>query len=143
MPRSSRLFTVTALVLILLYALVPLMMLMDSSLAETLIMKNRPGLSDSELQFATVAVIIFTTAIHLLFIGLALWLSIMAVRRRNWARTALTAVLVIATFGSFSSWMAGPPLYPVIIATTFIHLALIVLLWLPGHGGVFHDANGK
>ena len=75
MNRSSWLFTVTALVLILLYALVPLMMLMDSSLAETLIMKNRPGLSDSELQFATVAVIIFTTAIHLLFMGLTLWLS--------------------------------------------------------------------
>lgn|GEM_PF-5790683 len=143
MTRSSRLFTVTALVLILLYALVPLMMLMDSSLAETLIMKNRPGLSARELQFATAAVIIFTTAIHLLFMGLTLWLSIMAVRRRKWAHIALTAVLSIATFGSFSSWMAGPSLYPVIIATTIIHLVLLVLLWLPGHGGVFHDANGK
>ena len=143
MPASSRLFIITVLVLILLYALVPLMLLVDSSLAETLIMKNRPELPGSELQFAAVAVKTFTAAIHLLFMGLTAWLSIMAVRRRKWARIALTAVLSIATFGSFSSWMAGPALHPVIIATTIIHLVLIVLLWLPGHGGSFQDANGK
>ncbi|WP_156811645.1 hypothetical protein [Salinicoccus carnicancri] len=51
--------------------------------------------------------------------------------------------LFIATFGSFSSWMAGSSLYPVIIATTIIHLVLIILLWLPRHGGNSNEADGR
>lgn len=143
MRASLRLFPVAAFVLLLLYALIPFMMLVDTGLARTLILKNRPGLSGSELQFATVAVKIFTAVIHLFFMGLTIWLSIMVLRRRKWARPALTALLVTATFGSFSSWMAGPALHPVIIATTFIHIVLIVFLWLPGFVGTFPDENSK
>lgn len=137
MPAPLRWFTFTSFILVILYAVLPLMMLMETALVKTLILKNEPAISTNDLDFAISAVKIFAVSVHALFIGLTAWLTIMVRRRRRWARIALTALLLTATFGSISSWAAGPEVYPVIIATDIIHIIMLGLLWLPSSVGTF------
>src|SRR5699024_11164376 len=97
----------------------------------SVIYKNNPTLSNKDVEFAVIAVNIFATGIHTLFIGLSIWLSTMVLKRRKWARIVLTFLLVIATGGSFISWEVGPAFYGTILATNILHIVLIGLLWVP------------
>lgn len=137
MPAPLRWFTLMSFILVILYAVLPLMMLMEAGLVKTLILKNEPAISTRDLGFAISAVKIFSVSIHALFIGLTVWLTIMILRRRRWARIALTALLLAATFGSISSWAAGPEVYPIIIATDIVHIIMLGLLWLPSSVRMF------
>ena len=118
-------------VLVILYAILPTLMILNPEFLRTEIIRNQPGISNKSIAFAIVAVSIFTAGIHALFIGLYIWLFAMIRKRHKWARIVLTILLMIATVGSFASWSAGPAFYIVIIATNVFHAILAGLLWIP------------
>lgn len=63
----------TSIILVILYAAVPLMMMLDTRLVKTLVIKNQPALTGNDLEFAIGAVKTLTFTVHVILLGL-LWL---------------------------------------------------------------------
>src|SRR5699024_8091854 len=131
MPTSLRWFVPILILLVILYAVVPILMIVNPEFLRNVIVRSQPAISNKDIKFVVNIVGIFVAGIHALFIGLSIWLTTMIFKRRNWARIVLTFLLVIATLGSFASWTAGPAFYGIIIATNIVHTILVGLLWIP------------
>lgn len=129
--RELRWIGIGVALLALLYAALPVVLLVDRGQLERYVLRERPGLGPSELGTARAAVILFIAVVHAGFLGLEVWLAIMIRRPRLWARRLFTVVLIMATVGSLASWSAVPEFAPVIIATGLLQLAVLALLWLP------------
>lgn len=99
--------------------------LLDSVIA------NDPTRDPRYLDFALNAAIIYAVVLHAVDVVLSIWLTVKLLRGRNWARIALTAYLVIATFFSLYSAAAGSAYLWAVIPGDSIHVIMLVLLWAP------------
>ncbi|WP_188455743.1 hypothetical protein [Virgibacillus oceani] len=131
MYRPFRWLVLILVILIILYAVLPTMMIINPEFLRGEIIHSQPELSNNAVEFAIVAVSIFAAGIHAIFIGLYIWLFIMMWKRRNWARITLTILVILAAAGSLASWTAGPAFYSIIIITNVVHAILIGFLWIP------------
>ncbi|WP_166997924.1 hypothetical protein [Paramicrobacterium fandaimingii] len=99
--------------------------LLDSVIA------NDPTLDPRYLEFALNASIIYAVVLHAIDVVLSIWFVVKIMQGRQWARVALTAYLVIATFGSLYSAAAGSAYLWAVIPGDSIHVIMLVLLWAP------------
>jgi len=130
-PRPLRWLVPGLLGLIVLYAALPIVMMLDREFLGASIMRNNPDLDPAWLDRSVTDAIIYTVALHAIDIVLATWFVVKSLQGRNWARIALTVYLVLATLLGMISVAAGPEYYWAAFGADAIHIAMIVLLWVP------------
>ncbi|MFC4015011.1 hypothetical protein ACFOY2_47900 [Nonomuraea purpurea] len=140
-PVPLRLLVPGLVVLLALYAVLPVMMTVDRAATGASIMRNTPALSPADLDVAVAAALAYTIVLHVVSAVLALWFTLKTVRGRRWARIALTAFLVLLTLGSLNSVTAGAEYLWAVISTDAVQLAMIALLWLPASARRFFAAG--
>ncbi|QPZ39433.1 hypothetical protein [Paramicrobacterium chengjingii] len=95
------------------------------------VIANDPQLDPRYLEFALTASIIYAVVLHAIDVVLSIWFVVKIMQGRQWARIALSAYLVIATFGSLYSAAAGSAYLWAVIPGDSIHVIMLVLLWAP------------
>ncbi|TCK26741.1 hypothetical protein EV378_2586 [Pseudonocardia endophytica] len=110
----------------------PVTMVLDPAATAASVERQNPSLPPSEVQSWASAAVAYAAAIHLVYAVLVTWLGAMTLRRRRWARVALTIALVLATLGSLDSATRGPGYLWWAIAGDVLHVAIIAMLWVPG-----------
>ncbi|PFG31855.1 hypothetical protein [Paramicrobacterium agarici] len=102
----------------------------DGFLADSIRATN-PTLEPRLMEFAINASIIYAVVLHAVDVVLSIWLVIKVLQGRQWARIALSAYLVIATFFSLYSAAAGSAYLWAVIPGDSIHVIMLILLWAP------------
>ena len=131
-PAALRWLVVGVAVGVILLVALPVAMMIgrDGFLAES-IMQNDPSLDPRQLEFAINAAIIYAVVIHAIDVVLTIWFVVKVLQGRQWARIALTAYLVVATFGSLYSAGSGSAYLWAVIPSDVLHIAMLALLWVP------------
>lgn len=117
--------------LVVVLAALPIVMSLDTEGTRASILREKPDLAGSDLDFATNAVLVAAAAVHALYAVAAIWLARKVLRGRRWARIALTVLMVLASINSLYSAEAGPEYYVWVIAGDLLHVAVLALLWIP------------
>lgn len=115
----------------LLIALPVAMMIGRDGFLRDSVIANDPNLDPRYLQFALNASIFYAVVLHATDVVLSIWFVVKILHGRQWARIALSAYLVIATFGSLYSAAAGSAYLWAVIPGDSIHVIMLVLLWAP------------
>ena len=142
-PRPLRWLVPGLLGLIVLYAALPIVMMLDREFLGASILRNNPGLDPGWLDQSVNNAIIYTASLHAIDIALATWFVVKALQGRNWARIALTVYLVLATVLGMISVAAGPEYYWAAFGADAIHVAMLVLLWLPRSSRAYYAARRR
>lgn len=140
-PRSIRALVVALAGLIVVLLVLPVVMTADRDFTGDSILRKDPSMTPSELEVGITVVLAYTWAIHLAYAAVATWLVLKCLKGRRWARIALTVLMVIASLNSLSSAAAGSEYYWAVIAGDVIHVAVVVLLWLPKSSRDFFAAH--
>lgn len=94
------------------------------------VLRHSPALTHRDLDTAVNVTIAYTAVMHVVHVAIATWLVVKALKRRRWARIALTVYLPLATVGSLASW-SDLRFAWVVVLSGVVHLVIIGLLWLP------------
>jgi hypothetical protein len=130
-PVALRCVGVALAVLVVVLAALPIAMALDPVATAGSIARDDPSLSPADLDFAVPAAIAYAAVLHALYAAVAVWFGVKALQGRNWARIALTVLMVAATANSLDSMLAGPEYVWWAIGGDVIHVIIIGLLWLP------------
>lgn len=120
-----------SVVSVLLLAGLPTLLILDRDGTVTSIVRDQPGLSPDDVDFAFVAAVGYTVVLHSASAVLLIWFTIKVLAGRGWARFALTGYLLVATGFSLISAGQGQQYLVVVIASDAIHVAMLILLWMP------------
>lgn len=115
----------------LLIALPVVMLIGREGFLRDSILENSPGLRPDFVDFAINASLVYTVVLHAIDVVLSIWFVVKVLQGRQWARIALTAYLLIATFGSLYSAAMGAAYLWAVIPGDGVHIVMLVLLWLP------------
>lgn len=131
-PAALRWLVVGVAAGVVLLVALPVAMMIgrDGFLAESIV-QNDPSLDPRQIEFAINASIIYAAVMHAIDVVLTIWFVVKVLQGRQWARIALTAYLVIATFGSLYSAASGTAYLWAVIPSDVLHLVMLALLWLP------------
>ncbi|MBW0101756.1 hypothetical protein [Pseudonocardia sp. KRD291] len=130
-PPPLRLAGVCLVALLVVLAALPVLMALDPAGTAASVVRQEPSLSPADVEFGVSAAIAYAAVLHLLYGAVLSWLWFMVLRRRRWARIALTVALVLATLNSIDSATAGPEYLWWAVAGDVLHVGVIALLWWP------------
>ncbi|MDN5915960.1 MAG: hypothetical protein L0I76_12765 [Pseudonocardia sp.] len=130
-PAPLRLAAAGMVALLLVLAALPVMMALDPAATAASVTRQDPSLSPADVEFGVSASIVYAAGLHLVYGAVLLWLGLKSLRRRRWARIALTVALVLATLNSIDSATKGPEYVWWAIAGDVLHVGIVGLLWLP------------
>lgn len=131
LPAALRWVRAAFGVLVVVLLALPVLMTVDRDFVTTSVLREDPALSGGQLQFAITASLIFSWGVHVMYAAVGLWFVLKTLAGRQWARIALTILLVIATANSVDSAMKGPEFYGWVISGDILQITIIVLLWAP------------
>jgi hypothetical protein len=118
------------------------MMALDPAGTAESIAQENPSLSPADVRFGVPAAILYAAVLHLLYGGVLTWLGFQTLRRRRWARIALTVTLVLATLNSLDSATAGPGYLWWAVGGDVLHVVILGLLWIPASVREFFAGAG-
>lgn len=130
-PPPLRVAGACLVALLLVLAALPVMMALDPAATAASITRQDPSLGPTDVEFGVSAAIAYAAVLHLLYGAVLAWLGFTTLRRRRWARVALTVALALATLNSIDSATAGPGYLWWAIAGDVLHVAIAGLLWWP------------
>lgn len=130
-PRLLRWLVPVIVVYVALLVALPIQMAIDRDALAESIVANTPDLNPDWLGFAVVGSVLYAAVLHGVDAVLAIWFTAKVLRGRQWARIALTIYLLIALPASLISAAAGHEYLIYVIPSDLIHVAILVVLWLP------------
>lgn len=115
-----------------LLAALPLQMTLDTGALAQSVLSENPGLDDAYLGAVVAAVLAYSWGMHAVTAAVAAWFLAKACAGRQWARIALSVLVVFAAGAGLASAAAGPEYHWAVIATEAVHVAMLGMLWVPG-----------
>lgn len=134
-PKEVRWATVGLFALVALHIFVPIIMELQRGLFVDNFKVLNPTWSQGQVESFVSTLLVSGTVYHLIHVVLFAWLGVMSQKGKNWARIAVTVVLVfgiLGTYFSFSSSTPEPGLYKSMnIFSWLVAFTILGLLWIP------------